>query len=441
MDRPEWKRWSESSGWMLLGRLTRTVAGLALFASLARLLSTENMGKWLLFMGIWGTFEMLRDGASTSGFLRFASGTSEKVHSRYGAALAWLLVVWTMLLLALALGIDALASLWSDEWRELTGSAPILILASGPATWALVHLQSVKNFRAMCGFRIAHAMTLMLGVTRFLSAQEPPHLGQVLVLLAAANGLGTLAVWPSLGRPTFRGPGTVQAEMAQLFHHGTFAAASRVGSAIHRSADLWLVATLATPAAVALYGCAWKLADTVEILLQPLIKVVVPEVSAAARRDHAAASRLSANVVVLLTVPTVAISAVLFWAPGTCLTLLAGPEYAQAAPVLRVLAVFNLLRPADRVMGVLLDALGHPELNAQKVATSVAINLGLTAVLLDQGGSWALQGAAVASVLAALVALAMGDWYIRRHTRRPLSGWVMNSTQTWAERIGARMTP
>jgi O-antigen/teichoic acid export membrane protein len=229
---------------------------------------------------------------------------------------------------------------------------------------------------------------------------------------AAGHALATVVSIPALVGVPVRFRGT-RAMMERLVQHGRHAASSRAGSSLHRSLDLWLVAALAGPAALALYVVAWKLADYAEVLLQPFVKVLVPELSAHGRYRPAAV-RLAARAIIVLTAAIAVASLPLALWPGPCIELLAGAGYEAAAPALRTLVVFNLVRPLDRFTGVYLDAIGHPAVNARKVLVALSVNALATVLALIVGGDWALPLAAAASVLASLVGAVEAERSMRR---------------------------
>jgi O-antigen/teichoic acid export membrane protein len=102
------------------------------------------------------------------------------------------------------------------------------------------------------------------------------------------------------------------------------------------------------------------------------------------------------------------------------LEILAGVEYRSAASIVVVLAVFNATRAIDRCLGVVLDAIGKPSINAVKVSLSLVANLGLTAIALTYAGPARLEAAAAASVVAVTLGVVGTELWLWTNYRRSL---------------------
>lgn len=436
--------WLKATAWSGAARLSDMVAGIVFFGALARALNPTELGQWTLFLATWSLLETLREGASTSAFLRYAAGATPSGAARYRGALIQLSLAWCAVV---ALGAGGLLPLWSRHPQivELAVGFAGLTIAATLAGTAHVFLQAERRFGGLFVQRFAAAVPrLAAGAMLFFGdVEHPVFVGLAALLLAQLASLGTAVPFLFRCSVSLRNTST---EVGQLFRHGRYAAGSRAGSAVHRSADTWLVAALAGAPALAAYGIAWKLADYTELLLQPLVKVLVPEISA--HETAEAAASLASRATVALTAMSLVVSVPLVLLPGTAVRLLAGPGYDAAVPVVWMLLGFNLLRPLDRCFGVYLDAVGRPDLNAFKVLLALAVNLLLTtAALWAAPEGFALPLAAGASVVAAVVGVAVA------HTTATSSGlpspndtlvrdlrWWAEASMAWLrDRLDARL--
>lgn len=397
-------RLARSTAWMTAARLVKMAAGVTLFGSLARALEPSSFGSWSLAIATWGLAETIRGGASSSAYLRWAALADAEELPRVTGALVQLLLA-ASLVLALLGGALGLA-LAPGELRTLVWGLMLVAVAS--AGTELVHVLLLSR-RAFAGLFVQQGLqaAASLGASAWLVHGTEHPLEVALAGLVVGYLLGAVGPMWALRGLEVRFRDTWPA-VERLFRHGRYAASSRAGSALHRSLDLWLVASLGGAEAVALYAVAWRLADYAEVLLQPVVKVLVPEISRHGA-DPWQAVRLAARAVVAMTAAITLVSAPMAAFPEACVTLLAGRDYVAAAPVLQALVLFNLLRPLDRCSGVYLDAIGRPELNARKVAAALGVNAGLTVVALAFGGSAALPLAALASVLGSLVGTAVAE--------------------------------
>ena len=99
---------------------------------------------------------------------------------------------------------------------------------------------------------------------------------------------------------------------------------------------------------------------------------------------------------------TLPVSLVIFLIPGTIITLLLGPSWVEAAPALRILAIFGLIRSVSNSSFALFLAV-----KKQVLVTAVTLvsffGLGLTVVPLVW--AYGLEGAAFSALLGSLAAL------------------------------------
>ena len=116
----------------------------------------------------------------------------------------------------------------------------------------------------------------------------------------------------------------------------------------------------------------------------------------------------------------IAMGLVTFFFAGTIISLVAGSRYVGVDPVigfnatliLKVLAVYGLLLPIDRMTGVGLDSVNRPHANAIKVLFMVAANIigDIIAVFVFHS----LLMVAIGSVIFTIVGIFIGFYFLRK---------------------------
>lgn len=378
--------------------------GFAGFALVARGLAPEAFGGWVLYLTVATFGDVLRSGLAQAALVQQASGRSAAEADRVLGA-AW----------AVGLGATGLVAAVGAAGATLGAPGvaavlPVWMAASLPHTVAGWAAQAGERFGRVLALRLALGAAFVAAV---VAMGDGLTLGRLAWAHAAVHG-GASALALALGwaRPSALARTTRDA-VARLLRFGGFSAATTVGATLLRSADAVLLGAVLGPAAVALYGVPQKLIEAAEVPVRGLAGAAFPALarSAAAGDRAALAARLRRDVAALtaLLVPAVVVG----WAVAPEATaLLGGTGYAEAAAPFRWFLLYALLLPADRFLGLALDALGEPRLNTLKVGAMLAANLAGDALALALG--FGVAGVAAVTVGMTTVGVAVGAGLVAR---------------------------
>lgn len=398
-------------GVMVAERGVAGVASLASLGLLARQLDAHAFGAWVLASTAWTVAESCRAGLVQGAFLRHHAAAEPGARGDWILAAALLGAVGSLAGALLGCGV-ALASADAAA-LELLLATPVVLGAAWLVGQTSLVLQARGRFGALLAVRTITSTAWIAGL---VGARDP---ATVVTAWAGAQLLGGLAgallTLPGTPRPR-------AAPVRPLAAHGGFGLATLVGSSLYRSADLGQIGAALGPAATGLYAQALRPVDLVEIPLQAAATVLAPKLAADAARAPKAAVTRAARAGLAVSALAVALSAPIFVFAPQILTLLVGHADPTAVLVLRVLLLTNPLRPLDRLLGLTLDACGHPGLNAVKVWIGLALDVLVNVVALRMGGADALPAVAIGSVLATLGSLALGEALLRRAVGSGLLG-------------------
>lgn len=185
------------------------------------------------------------------------------------------------------------------------------------------------------------------------------------------------------------------------------------GQLLLNRADVLVLGTLTSPETVGLYNAAGRISLLVAFSLSAVSAVVAPMISAAfhgGRREQA--RRLLYRAMLLSTVGALPVFAFVMLFPGFLLGLF-GREFVGAAPVLRILAVGQLINAATGPVGFALLMIGREKAFA---VTTGAVIIGTAAGLLLMIPHYGALGAAVVTA-ASVTVLNCWQWLLASRTR------------------------
>ncbi|MEM9984405.1 MAG: polysaccharide biosynthesis C-terminal domain-containing protein, partial [Bacteroidota bacterium] len=202
------------------------------------------------------------------------------------------------------------------------------------------------------------------------------------------------------------------AYVKKLADYGRFAMGSSLGSILLQRLDVLMLGYFLGPASVALYNIGTKLTNYLEIPLRAVSLVIFPQLSQTfTEQGEAAMARLwekSLSQLVALVIPPCVL---LFVLARPAIVLIAGPDYASAAPVLQIFLITALIKPWGRMAGISLEAIGKPNLNFRLVWISLLLNGGWNLLFIPWVG---VVGAAWATVLSMLLTTLAGLWLLKK---------------------------
>jgi len=91
--------------------------------------------------------------------------------------------------------------------------------------------------------------------------------------------------------------------------------------------------------------------------------------------------------------------------------IIAGPEYHEAATILRITILYGIFTPFNRQFGTVMDSSGRPQLNFALMLASVFINIISNYLFIQQFG---MIGAAYGTLLSYVIVFLVGNTMLTR---------------------------
>lgn len=411
------KYWLKSGFFTMLHRGTNFFLGFIGFMILVRIFAPAEFGVWVLFISITAIVEMSRNGFLQNGMIKFLVNQDEAEERKIQMAalllntaltLALMVILWTAAIpLENLLNAPGLGRLI----RIYVAALPLLILH----THNLILMQAKLDFKAYFYAGIAKSLPFFLVVLGYYLSDRPLDL-PLLAWIQNITFAIALAVSCFQVRNTFRITwGWFNTPVRQVFHFGKFVFGTNMISMLTGSLDKFLLGLLLSPVQVAVANAAGRVINMIEIPVNSIASIAYPKASAAHDQGHgeevAKIYHHTVGMMLSLTIPFFLIC--LLFAEHIIL-IIAGADYLDAAPFLRIVALMCLLSPFDRQSGVILDAIGKPKLNMFMVMGTFVYSVAFTWIFIQYFG---LYGAAYGMVTAVLITVIIKQVMLRQFLR------------------------
>lgn len=407
----------------LTGNLVIAVLGIAGFALLARSLSLNVFGEWVLFITGGSFVEMFRFGITNTGLIRFLSGADETSRFKLIGSNA-LIGVGATVLIASILAVCYLLfndTLSNSGYHLFFKWYPVLAFLNLPWNNALVVLQADRKYESILVVKALKSglFFLVILVHFFFLEMTLTQLVMGLLVVNAITSLISLVLgWDGTKYITRASAETNRT----LLNFGKYTTFTLIGSNLLRSADTILISLSPMgSAAVALYSIPLKLTELQQIPLRSFVATAFPKMSKASVHARVQEVKdLFYTYAGALSYLFVVLSLFTFVFAEYLVLFLSGEQYLTVDPVtgfnvvaiVRVFAIYGLLLPIDRMTGVALDSINKPNMNAIKVFVMVAANVigDFVAIFIFES----LLLVAVASIVFTIIGIWLGLYFLNK---------------------------
>mgnify|MGYP002777925715 CR=1 FL=1 len=403
----------------LTGSGVSAAVRLVTFALLARWLSRETFGEWVLFQTYYTLFDTVRTGFQ-SAFVNHASGTDEATFRRYAGAAWQLSLVLTLAANALLGGVVLGAGWlgWAAGETHLLGWFFALSLISLPNSLSDWTLYARRQFRFLQSLKLGVQTLFLLAIAGAWFSENltvPVLYGAFVGANALVAALTFVTGWNRLG--SF-GAGTAT-ERRQLWQFGRYSTGTLLSANLLRSSDTLLLGALLGPAAVVVYHVPQRVVELLEMPIRSTVVASVPRLAALYGQGPEAMAAWFQKTAGRLWVVLLPFSVGCFVLAEPLVVWLGGAGYRESAGLLRIFMVYTAFLPLERYGGIGLDAVRRPHLNLTKVAVMLVVNVAGDLVALL--GFHSVTGVALASIGTFLTGLGLGYFWLGKHI--PVTLW------------------
>jgi lipopolysaccharide exporter len=397
--------WLHSIFYTLLQRFSLFFFGAVSYMLLVRAFGEDkaSMAVWALYLTILSLFETVKQGMLRNPTIKFLGMTeyADKRKEVQSSALA-INVGFTIIIIVLILFCSGLFAtfLKAPQLTPLLWWSIVMVILLVPFNHYEVLLQANYQFRKIFwsylvrqGIFFTGVVVLYFGAREYFTLLNLVWL-QVLALLA---GTGMMFMATSAYR--LRGYHHDMYIMRQMFHFGKYIFGTNLFSNIARSLDHFVTANTLDPVTgktfVSYYNASARINNMIDVPALAAADVMFPKNVETLETDGLGKVKYyferMMGTILALVVP---LSLFIFFFPKFVLNIVTGPKYLDAALILQITIIANLVRPLGYHFGSTLDAIGKPVVNFWTNAVMMIISLVITYLCLlhfqGMGAAYAL---------------------------------------------------
>jgi O-antigen/teichoic acid export membrane protein len=399
----------------LAGNISYAFFGFVGFALLARTFPVLLFGQWVLYVSAAAFIEMFRFGITNTAIIRYLSGVNAEQRQQYIgsngligliATTGLAIIVWSCHL-AFPEAIENAGYGLFFKWY------PLLSFLNLPYNTALVIMQADMKFGKIMLVKLINSggfFLIILANYMFLDLTLTQLIWGQIGIITITSVVCILAGWDGL-RHIFKATRKTNKVLLDFGKYTTF---TLIGTNLLRSADTLIISLSPMgTAAVALYSIPMKLTELQQIPLRSFVATAFPKMSKASMQHKVdEVKSIFYTYSGALTYLFIFGSLITFVFADFFVLLLGGKQYlgvdaatgANTVTIMRILSIYGLILPIDRMTGVGLDSINKPAINFIKVLLMVIAN-----VIGDLIAIYVFKSLAAVAV-ASIVFTALGVW-------------------------------
>ena len=359
--------------WLMVGNIFNAGFGFLSIGILARTLSANDFGSWVIFVTNMGFVEMIRSGFVYQALVKFVSSADNEQDSQRVTNAAWQISILLSVILAFLIFISQFlfsAGIKAHHFDLFFQYYPFILVLMLPINMSVWAAHANQKYFKMWLINFLSSFPFLLIIFIFKNSK----LTEILWVFALVRGLVCLLC-------LFDFKFTFQLKLdwtsiKQLLGFSKFTVLTTISTNVLKSADVILINAFLGPTMVAIYNIPLKLLEVVEIPLRSWAMSAFPRLSKLASDGNFA--QLKSNFTkevkyfTFLLLPFLGIA---FHFSEQIVTLYAGEGFVAASPILKVFTIYLLVMPLDRYLGIALDSVNLPHINSMKVVLMASLNI------------------------------------------------------------------
>ena len=397
----------------IMHQLLMAFYGFGLLLVLYRITSKEETGRWLLFTSAISLMDMFMHGFLQTPIIRKITtekSNKESIDAIASNAFFFSIGIWAILstVVLTASFIFSGSQIFQDlRWYPLFGSAMILYNLCWWVSNALSDFKSVLIQRIIfCAVSVSLVVTFYV---QFRVIKVEYLIISQLVAYVISSFSSILFIRAIQISPRYFS----RSHIDFYFSYGKFTSGSMIMGSLFRNADIFMIASFLNQGAVAVYSVAQKMVEIFEVALRGMASHALPEFCQCSDNYNLMMKKYI-KTTSLLFVFFLPAALIVFIFSESFIQLFSGTGYSGASIVLKFFMIYVLFLILDRMTGVMLEAFGLAKYNLIKTGILLFINITGNAIALLYFNS--LAGVAAVSIVAAIVSVLTGFYFIHQQT-------------------------
>lgn len=404
---------------------------------LLRQFSKGEFGTYALFVSITSTIEVARNGLIQNALVKHLASSAKEEHGTIITASVVLNLTLTIISIILLLALSGWLSRWwvspaLDEMLKIYSLTTIALIFFSQLTFIQ---QANFDFRGNFWGNFARQGSIFIYIAFcFFTAADITLTSLVWFQLAAAL-LGSMVSY-FFGRKYIALSGKPSWQwVKKLFGFGKFTLGTNASTMFYKFIGNWMIGSLLkSPGAVGVFDLASRINNLIEVPTAAMAAIVFPQSARRAVSEGKGAIKYlyekSVGIVLALVIPIAAVVWI-FAEPG--IRLIAGGDYAESVPILKLALITGVMIPFTRQFGTILDSMGKPKTNLYFVLIGAAINILLNFLFVTRLG---VIGAAYGALIAAVIKMALAQIILHKILHVKFSATLIYAKEFYMEWLG-----
>ncbi len=359
------------------GNLLVACLGLLNFSLLARSLTKEEFGHWVIFISGSTMLEMIRAGIVQTPLIKFTSGIQnqrfkcEFISTGFIIGLGITMLISGLVLISQLPGINTQTG---SGYGLFLKWFPLLFLVSFPRNFYLWNAQGERNFVGIFKSQFATFGLFSGYVIAHYLKSYPVHF----LPIAYITSQGINSIWLLFSSNLFRIKYRYfsKKHLHSILNYGKFSMGTMIGGNLLKTADTLIIGLIMNASSVAVFSIALRLTEVFDLLIRSLANNLFPQLSAAANQKKAHTFHLTfKKYTVGVTLIFILIMFFTFYFAEVLIAIVAGSGYFEAVFIFRILVCGCLFIPFYRFSGVALDAINKPAYNFYRILFLLSFNV------------------------------------------------------------------
>lgn len=361
----------------LAGNGLGAVLGVLSFALLARFLSKEDFGTWILFLGTYSIFETLRIGMVLNALVRNVAQAKSSHEENEVIGSSWMMTLGLTAIYMLIVGMVYIvfnAFHILEHYHYFFKWYIFYALATIPhnfASWVLNARLHINQMSVVKLFNQAAFIISSWVLLRYENTVQSVFLAYLIShivasLLSLFMGWSCVAAINKYTRAMFM----------KIFHFGKYSMGTLIGANLIRNSDNYIIGSLINNIAVAIYSVPARVIDIIELPIRSIAITTLPEMAKIYSQNDLQLLKKEfqkrAGLIFVLLFPLSIICCV--FAPQI-VHLISGDKYPDSVILLRLFSIYTAIIPLDKFSGIMLDIINRPEKNFTKVLWMLVVNV------------------------------------------------------------------
>tara|TARA_Y100001980_G_C14556780_1_gene350253 strand:+ start:10622 stop:11956 length:1335 start_codon:yes stop_codon:yes gene_type:complete len=400
--------WLKSGIYSTFNRLTIAGFGFINFFILIRLISKDDFGIWVLFISVATILESIRRSFIYNSLVRHINIEDAEERTTIISSSLVLNVFSAIVAILLLLG---LREVLVEVWNAPALSEMLLIYTIGQLLFTVVvHFNSVsESYSSFAGTffsSLVQRLSFLIIVVSFYFYGYEISLVYLAYFHVTSIALGALfAVFFGMSYQAFSGYKTQW--ILKHFHYGKYTFGTNLGSMIFKNTDSWMLGSIISNEAVAIYNPAIRISNLFEVPLGAISSVVFPNMVRRIKENGIREAKYLYEKTVALSLAVITPFAVLTIVFARSITIfIAGEPYEDSYELLQITMLYGLVVPFNRQFGITMNAIGRSNINFYVLLANTILNVALNWILIH---SFGLVGAAIATLISYLLVLLVSE--------------------------------